>query len=131
MYDNEPKLIFWPLEVAVSGRKKHEKLRARRGSVADTQENRTRTEAITAAYNACIRLAELRRERGLVQHQVAERMGVSQSAVCQYEEATDLHLSTLAHYVSALGGYVEVRAVLPNEQGREVPLMTTRKMLRR
>ncbi len=50
------------------------------------------------------RLFELRKERGLSQTDVAERLGVTQKRISAIERAEDLNLSTLERYVAALGG---------------------------
>lgn len=72
-----------------------------------------------AAYRrlmqAEMRLSELRGRRGLSQTTVAERLSVSQPNVSRIEQEEDLYLSTLARYVAALGGHLEVQAVFPEE----------------
>jgi DNA-binding Xre family transcriptional regulator len=55
--------------------------------------------------DAQVRLAELR-----------QRRGVSQPNVSRIEQEDDVYLSTLSRYVAALGGYLEVRAVFPEEE---------------
>jgi ribosome-binding protein aMBF1 (putative translation factor) len=53
-------------------------------------------------------LAERRRALGLSQTQVAARMGTSQSAVARLETgASDLLVSTVERYASALGGRLQ------------------------
>ena len=49
-------------------------------------------------------LAKLRRERGLTQAQVADRLGMSQSDFSKLERRRDVRLSTLRSWVAALGG---------------------------
>jgi hypothetical protein len=41
--------------------------------------------------------------------------GVSQSNVSRIEQEEDVYLSTLARYIAALGGHLEVLAVFPEE----------------
>jgi len=69
------------------------------------------TEQLRAEQRA-FRLAEMRRRLGITQAQVAARMGITQGGVSAIEHAkpgtTDL--STLAAYVEALGGRLEVIA---------------------
>lgn len=56
------------------------------------------------------RLTSLRRELGLSQTEVAERMGTSQSAVARFEAGDlDARLSTLERYTLALGARLEWR----------------------
>lgn len=53
-------------------------------------------------------LAELRRQLGLTQRDVAKAMGVSQSALSQIESQSDMQLSTLRRLIEALGGQLDV-----------------------
>jgi transcriptional regulator with XRE-family HTH domain len=62
-----------------------------------------------------IRLAELRAKRGVSQTAVAETLAVTQPNVSRIENEDDVYLSTLARYVAALGGHLEVLAVFPDE----------------
>ena len=104
----------------MSGHKKYKKLRARMAANPNpTPEQRKKYEHLTAAYDAVIRLAELRKECGMMQADVAQEMGVSQPAISQVEEATDVHISTLSHYVAAMGGRLEVTVVFANDDGQE------------
>ena len=61
------------------------------------------------------RLAELRERRGLSQASIAEALEVSQPNVSRIEREDDLYLSTLARYVAALGGHLEVSAIFEDE----------------
>lgn len=55
-------------------------------------------------------LVALRLEQGLSQTVVAERMGVSQSAVSQFErEAGSVRIETLQRYARAVGARVRLR----------------------
>lgn len=56
-------------------------------------------------------LAELRQELDLTQTQLAEALEVSQRGVSHIEHEANPRLATLAGYVSALGGHLELRAV--------------------
>ena len=60
-------------------------------------------------------LAKMREERGLSQRQVANALHVSQPSVFRIEHERDVYLSTLASYVEAMGGHLEVRAVFPDQ----------------
>lgn len=57
-------------------------------------------------------LAELRRELDLTQVQFATRMAVSQRAISHIEHEPNPRVGTLTAYVRALGGRLELRAVL-------------------
>lgn len=48
-------------------------------------------------------LAELRREEGVTQTEIAQRMGTSQGQVARFESGADARLSTVARYAAALG----------------------------
>jgi DNA-binding XRE family transcriptional regulator len=59
-------------------------------------------------------LQELRQARKLTQAQLAETMHMTQAAVSKVERHTDMYLSTLKHFVEAMGGDLDVRAVFPD-----------------
>lgn len=61
-----------------------------------------------------LQLAALRRSRAISQQAVAEALEVSQPNVSRIEQEEDLRLSTLARYIAALGGDLELRAVFPD-----------------
>ena len=60
-------------------------------------------------------LDELRRARQMTQIKLAETLGVNQGEVSKIEHRTDLYLSTLAEYVEALGGTLEMTARFSDE----------------
>ena len=66
-----------------------------------------------------VSLRELRRIAGKTQVDAADEAGLTQGALSQFEKATDHRLSTLRKYVAALGGELEVAAVIG---GRRIPL---------
>lgn len=80
--------------------------------------NEDRVETYRRLLDAEIRLNDLRRKRGLSQAEVAEALEVSQPNVSRIEQEDDVYLSTLARYVAALGGRLEVNAVFPEETVR-------------
>ena len=55
-------------------------------------------------------LAEMRRQAGLTQAEVAEAMGVTQQRVSAIEAGAVAELATLADYIKALGGELKVIA---------------------
>ena len=63
-------------------------------------------------------LEELRRARQMTQVELAQTLGVNQGEVSKIEHRTDVYLSTLASYVEALGGRLEIRAVFPDREMR-------------
>lgn len=69
-------------------------------------------EGAVAREQLRLRLAVLREQVGQSQVKVAQRLGTSQSNVSQLERSEDLQLSSLAKYVHALGGQLQVNAVV-------------------
>jgi transcriptional regulator with XRE-family HTH domain len=69
-----------------------------------------------------IGFAALRKARNQTQVELAERLGIDQAGVSAIENRSDLLLSTLAKYVRALGGNVEIRAVFPEASFNLEPL---------
>ena len=59
-------------------------------------------------------LHELRAARRLTQQQLAQTLDMSQAAVSQLEQRTDIYLSTLENFVEAMGGRLEMYAVFPD-----------------
>lgn len=62
-----------------------------------------------------IALGDLRRARSLTQTQLASALGVTQAQVSRIEHQTDLFLSTLASYVEAMGGELDLIATFPDQ----------------
>ncbi len=58
-------------------------------------------------------LRKLRAARELTQESLAKVLRVKQSEVSKIERRTDMYLSTLASYVKAMGGTLEIRAAFP------------------
>lgn len=58
-----------------------------------------------------LNLQELRREFGLTQTELADRLEMTQAQISQIESRTDFLLSTIRRYVEALGGELEINAV--------------------
>jgi len=59
-------------------------------------------------------LHELRVARNLTQQQLAQTLDMTQAAVSQLEQRTDIYLSTLENFVEAMGGRLEMYAVFPD-----------------
>jgi len=75
--------------------------------------SRARSEAKTKQMIAEMALDELRAARKLTQEHLANVLGVKQSAVSKMERRTDVYVSTLSHFIEAMGGTLEIRAVFP------------------
>ena len=58
-------------------------------------------------------LRQLRAARSFTQARLAALLDVNQSEISKIESRTDMYLITLASYVKAMGGQLEVRAVFP------------------
>jgi ribosome-binding protein aMBF1 (putative translation factor) len=71
-------------------------------------------------------LAERRRDAGLTQAELANRMGTSQGQVTRFESGADARLSTVARYAAAIG--VELRWSI---QPRDLPRKPTAAVSRR
>lgn len=65
---------------------------------------------------AKMHLDELRKARTMTQSKLAEALGVNQGEVSKIEHRADLYVSTLAEYIQALGGRLEIRAVFPDSE---------------
>ena len=63
---------------------------------------------------AAMPLDEIRKARQMTQAKLAEILGVNQGEISKIEHRTDIYISTLAGYVEALGGKLEIRAVFPD-----------------
>lgn len=81
-----------------------------------TPERRERTRRKAQAMALEMDLAELRAEAGKTQPEVADAADIAQSEVSRIEHRDDHLLSTLRRYVKALGGDLEVVAVLGNKR---------------
>lgn len=71
--------------------------------------------------------AAVRKARELTQVELAERLGISQASVSAIETNSDLLLSTLAKYIRALGGEIEIHAVFPEATFNLEPLPPPRR----
>ena len=58
-------------------------------------------------------LAQLRKAREVTQKQIATFMAVGQPQITRIEKQADMYVSTLRHYIEAMGGELEVRARFP------------------
>lgn len=78
-------------------------------------ERRARIEEREQVIEAELTISQLREARGATQENVAERMNVTQSNVSHFERNPNIFLRSLADYVEALGGQLEIRAVFPDQ----------------
>lgn len=61
-----------------------------------------------------LHLNELRRARELSQEELAGILHVRQASVSKLERKTDMYISTLRHFIRAMGGDLEITAVFPD-----------------
>lgn len=84
-------------------------------------ERRARIEARAAVLIAEeMSLQELRRARKLTQIRMAKKLKVGQESISRLEKRADLHLSTLRHYVEAMGGSLSLIARFPDRDPIEL-----------
>jgi transcriptional regulator with XRE-family HTH domain len=84
------------------------------------EQARQELKAELAAYEHT--LGGLRQARSLTQIQLAKALGVSQAQVSRIENQADLYLSTLASYVAAMGGELELRVIFGDGQWSTIQL---------
>jgi DNA-binding XRE family transcriptional regulator len=80
-------------------------------SIKADPERAARVEAHRLAIEDALALAELRKVTGVTQQELAARLDMTQANVSRIEHERDIYLSTLRHYVEALGGELEISAV--------------------
>jgi DNA-binding XRE family transcriptional regulator len=74
-------------------------------------ESRSRVDARVSATLHEMALDELRAARELTQERLAKTLGVKQATVSKIERRADLYVNTLARFIEAMGGELEIRAV--------------------
>jgi DNA-binding XRE family transcriptional regulator len=77
-----------------------------------TRRARMREEMLASVSGA--QLAEIRKQLGLTQTQLAETAGLSQARISQIENGTATSLETLRAYVAGLGGHLDIVARIGN-----------------
>lgn len=78
------------------------------------KERRQRIEKKADALRIGLLLAELRKERGLTQTQLAELLSVAQPSISQMEAGEEIQLSTLRRVLGAMGGRLSIQ--MPNRE---------------
>ncbi len=73
---------------------------------------RRRARALAEQDLAEMELAELRTASHMTQEALARKLKVSQVAISRLEKRRDLRMSTLHRMIRALGGRLEIRAVM-------------------
>lgn len=76
-------------------------------------ESRARATAKAKEMMAEMLLAEIRKEAGFTQEDLAETLGVKQPSLSKLESQDDMQISTLKRLIQALGGQLELIAHMP------------------
>ncbi len=76
-------------------------------------ERRGRVEAQAREMMVEMLLAEIRKEAGLTQIDLAEALGIKQPSLSKLESQDDMQISTLRRIIKALGGELELVAKMP------------------
>lgn len=105
--------------------------REQRKTILKDPVRRASVERQKALMLGAARLFELRKERGLSQTELAERLGVTQKRISAIERAEDLNLSTLERYVEALGGRLHAGIEFEDETVTLTPVDAPRRPRRR
>jgi transcriptional regulator with XRE-family HTH domain len=108
------------------GHRPFSELRAKMSPVAQK-----RSKANAEKILAGMELAELREALQVRQAEMSERMKITQAAVSRLERRSNLQIDSLAGYIRALGGELELRAILPDQIITLTHLVTTKKTGRR
>lgn len=77
-------------------------------------EARARAQAKAEQMERELALDELREAVRLTQEALAERLHVNQAAISKVERRADMMISTLRKYIEAMGGQLEIRAIMPD-----------------
>jgi len=67
---------------------------------------------------AAMPLEQLRKAQEMTQLQLAEILGVNQGEISKIEHRSDICISTLADFIEAMGGQLEIRAVFKDREVR-------------
>ncbi len=77
-------------------------------------ERRARVQAKVDEMIREMPLDELREALKLTQESLAETLHVKQPFISKVERRTDMYISTLRKIIEAMGGQLEIRAILPD-----------------
>jgi DNA-binding transcriptional regulator YiaG len=77
-------------------------------------EARARSEAMAREALANMSLDQLRAARELTQEHLASLLRIKQASVSKMERRADMYIGTLAKFIEAMGGQLEIRAIFPD-----------------
>jgi DNA-binding transcriptional regulator YiaG len=72
-----------------------------------------------------VELADLREALQVSQEELAKKLKVTQAAISRFERRPNVLLENIANYIAALGGRLELHAVLPNRTVKLTHVMET------
>ena len=81
-------------------------------------ESRERVAKKIEALDAELPLNQLRQARALSQAQLAEVLEVDQPSISKLERRADMMISSLARFIEAMGGRLEIKAIFPSGEVR-------------
>lgn len=101
----------------------HRTWREIRGDADEHPERRRRVEAARRDAEATQStyeqtLAELRRAKAFTQAQLADELNIPQSQISRIEHQAELYVSTLARYLEAMGGHLELIGAFDKQRVR-------------
>lgn len=105
----------------MSGHKSFDRLRARM-----SPERRAANKAAASDMNREYVLAQIRREVGVTQVEVADRLHISQPTYAAFERSDNLQIGTLQKIVNALGGILKFQVEI---DGKDYPLQFSRPLM--
>ena len=77
-------------------------------------QSRTRSKATARRLMSELAIDELREALDLTQESLAEALNITQASVSKMERRSDMYLSTLRKIIEAMGGKLEIVAVMPD-----------------
>lgn len=86
-------------------------------------EHAARAQARAKDMMAEMLLAEIRKQTGLTQEELADSLGIKQPSLSKLESSSDMQISTLHRLIEALGGSLELVAHLPKGDVRITQFM--------
>ena len=90
-----------------------------------TEDERRQAHRLAVRDLAEMELAELREALQVSQEMLAKKLKVTQVAISRLERRPNVLLESIANYVQALGGKLELYAVLPNRTVKLTHLLST------
>lgn len=89
---------------------------ARRRLADNPAAARAENETYAGIHTRVETLRAIRRARGLTQSQISAQLEISQAEVSRMERRNNLHLTTLARFVDAIGGRLRITAVFDDRE---------------